>query len=182
MASVQREIEIETSAARAWDALRDVGALHTRLVPGFVTETKLEPGARLGFICWRAITENPWMLIPCMAAVQHLAMPPMPAPGSPGPFAFAESDHVTSILSRAGFKDIAFERVDETLDVGAGTSLDETVQFLLQMGPTANTVRDADPDVRQRVFEAVREAVQPYDTPKGLRMASACWVVTARNP
>ena len=47
MASVQREIEIETSAACAWDALRDVGALHTRLVPGFVTETQLEPGARL---------------------------------------------------------------------------------------------------------------------------------------
>ena len=47
MASVQREIEIEASAAHAWDALRDVGALHTRLVPGFVTETTLEPGARL---------------------------------------------------------------------------------------------------------------------------------------
>ncbi len=47
MASVQREIEISVPAANAWDALRDVGALHTRLVPGFVTETQLEPGARL---------------------------------------------------------------------------------------------------------------------------------------
>jgi len=27
--------------------VRDVGALHTRLVPGFVTETKLEPDARV---------------------------------------------------------------------------------------------------------------------------------------
>jgi hypothetical protein len=30
-----------------WDALKDVGALHTRLVPGFVTRTQLEPGARI---------------------------------------------------------------------------------------------------------------------------------------
>lgn len=47
MASIHREITIQASAASAWDALRDVGALHTRLVPGFVVDTKLEPGARI---------------------------------------------------------------------------------------------------------------------------------------
>ena len=30
-----------------WSAIRDIGALHTRLVPGFVADTKLEPGARV---------------------------------------------------------------------------------------------------------------------------------------
>jgi len=29
-----------------WDALRDIGALHTRVVPGFVTATELVPGGR----------------------------------------------------------------------------------------------------------------------------------------
>jgi len=47
MAMVRKEIETTASIAQAWDALRDIGALHTRLVPGFVTETKLEEGARL---------------------------------------------------------------------------------------------------------------------------------------
>ena len=47
MASIHREIEISTPAERAWEALRDVGALHTRLVPGFVVDTKLEHGARV---------------------------------------------------------------------------------------------------------------------------------------
>ena len=28
-------------------AIRDIGALHTRLVPGFVTDTRVEPGARI---------------------------------------------------------------------------------------------------------------------------------------
>ncbi len=30
-----------------WSAIRDVGALHTRLVPGFVTDTKLEGAVRI---------------------------------------------------------------------------------------------------------------------------------------
>jgi hypothetical protein len=47
MASIEREIEIHQSAEKVWDALRDVGALHTRLVPGFVVETRLEPGLRV---------------------------------------------------------------------------------------------------------------------------------------
>ena len=38
---------INASPQTVWDALRDVGALHTRLVPGFVTDTRLEPGARI---------------------------------------------------------------------------------------------------------------------------------------
>ena len=46
MASIHKSITIETPAARVWDAMRDVGALHTRLVVGFVTDCKLESGAR----------------------------------------------------------------------------------------------------------------------------------------
>ena len=35
------------SPDHVWDALRDFGALHTRLVPGFVTDTKLDGDARI---------------------------------------------------------------------------------------------------------------------------------------
>jgi len=47
MASIRREAHIRARPEAAWDALRDVGALHTRLVPGFVTDTRLEQGARI---------------------------------------------------------------------------------------------------------------------------------------
>lgn len=47
MASIRKEILTQARPDDAWDALRDVGALHTRLVPGFVTDTRLEPGARI---------------------------------------------------------------------------------------------------------------------------------------
>jgi Polyketide cyclase / dehydrase and lipid transport len=47
MASIHRQVRIERAVASVWDALADVGALHTRLVPGFVTDCRLEPGARV---------------------------------------------------------------------------------------------------------------------------------------
>lgn len=47
MASVRREVVIEVSPEQLWDAVRDVGALHTRLVAGFVTDCRLEGEARV---------------------------------------------------------------------------------------------------------------------------------------
>lgn len=42
MATTHEEIRVEASPVKVWDAVRDVGALHTRLVPGFVTDTRLQ--------------------------------------------------------------------------------------------------------------------------------------------
>ena len=47
MASIHREVRIEAAPETVWDALRDVGALHQRLAPGFVTDVRLEEGARV---------------------------------------------------------------------------------------------------------------------------------------
>lgn len=47
MASIHKEIIIDADPADVWDALRDFGALHTRLVPGFVTDTRLDGDARI---------------------------------------------------------------------------------------------------------------------------------------
>jgi carbon monoxide dehydrogenase subunit G len=47
MASVHKEFVVEAPAAAVWAAFRDVGAVHTRLAPGFVTDTRLEGDARV---------------------------------------------------------------------------------------------------------------------------------------
>lgn len=47
MASIHREILIDAHPDVVWDALRDVGAIHRRLAPGFVTDVRLEDGARV---------------------------------------------------------------------------------------------------------------------------------------
>lgn len=47
MASIRKEVRIAARPETAWAALRDVGALHTKLVPGFVVDTRMEDGARV---------------------------------------------------------------------------------------------------------------------------------------
>ena len=45
MASIRKEIVVENSPENVWDAIRDVGALHKRLVPGFVTDCRMDGDA-----------------------------------------------------------------------------------------------------------------------------------------
>ena len=49
MATIRKEIRIDRSKEFVWDAIRDVGAIHRRLVPGFVVDCQLE-----GY--WRTVT------------------------------------------------------------------------------------------------------------------------------
>jgi SAM-dependent methyltransferase len=140
----------------------------------------LRPSGRLAFVCWQALADNPWMLVPLGAALQVMPPPPLPAPDAPGPFAFADPERVRGILAGAGFRDIQLEPVQQTLTVGGGAGLDVTVDFLLQMGPAAAALRESpDPSLAPRVAAVVRTALEPYLTPEGVRMPSASWIVTA---
>jgi hypothetical protein len=46
MASIRHEIVIDASPEHIWDVLRDVGAVHKRLLPGRVTGTRIEGNQR----------------------------------------------------------------------------------------------------------------------------------------
>jgi hypothetical protein len=46
MATICKEFLLNTNAERVWDALRDFGAVHERLVPGFVVNTAMDGDAR----------------------------------------------------------------------------------------------------------------------------------------
>lgn len=47
MACIRKEVVVEVSPERAWDAVRDVGQVHRRLVPGVLTDARMEDGARV---------------------------------------------------------------------------------------------------------------------------------------
>jgi len=139
-------------------------------------------GGRIGFVCWQALRENPWLALPLGVAARYIPLPPPPAPGTPGPFSFADTDRVRGILAQSGFAEITFADLRETLTVGGGGALDQTVAFLLQgVGPASAALREADPAVRSKVAAAVREALAPFHTAAGVRLASAAWIVTARR-
>jgi len=47
MAYIRKEVVIDASPQDVWAALRDWGALHERLVPGFVVDTRLDGEDRI---------------------------------------------------------------------------------------------------------------------------------------
>jgi len=47
MASIRQEILVDASPEHVWAAVRDVGEIHVRLVPGFVTDFRLDGDARV---------------------------------------------------------------------------------------------------------------------------------------
>jgi SAM-dependent methyltransferase len=143
----------------------------------------LRPGGRLGFLCWQAAVANEWVMVPMRAVLEHVAMPPLPAPRAPGPFAFAEAEYVREVLAGAGFTDVTLEPDEPRMEIAGGADLDDVVDFLLQIGPAARALQEAnDPAARPRVAEALRSALQPHAGAAGVSLRGATWIVLAKAP
>ena len=70
MASIHKDIPISAPAHEVWDAVRDFGALHTRLVPGFVLDTQLDGDARIVSFANGTVARE--LLVDCDDARQRL--------------------------------------------------------------------------------------------------------------
>jgi len=71
MASIRNEVALSANAAAVWDAVRDFGALPTRLVPGFVTECQLDGDARVVTFANGLVARE--LLVSCDDAHRRLA-------------------------------------------------------------------------------------------------------------
>ncbi len=140
----------------------------------------MKPSARLVFLCWRTLEENPWMGEPAAAVFKHLAPPDKPETpdaDAPGPFSFADSGRVRHILASAGFKDINLQAVDTGMPLGA---MDEAVSFLMRMGPAAEVIAQANDDEKDTAAMTIRHVLGKYETADGIMPPAAAWVVIAR--
>lgn len=142
----------------------------------------LKPNGALSFICWQSITCNPWMLVPALAAAQHVEPPGPASPDAPGPFAFADADRIVSTLQQAGWSDVHYEDHSGELSVGLGRSLSDIIDFLQQIGLAGTALREATPQLRTKVSETMNDVLAPYYTGRELRMGFATWIVSATSP
>jgi len=70
MASIHNDILLPAPAHVIWDAVRDFGALHERLVPGFVTACTLDGDARIVTFANGAVARE--VLVDCNDARRRL--------------------------------------------------------------------------------------------------------------
>ena len=81
MASIQRNISVNARPEDAWAAVRDFGAVHRRLAPGFVLDVRLDDDARVvTFANGKTIENAIWTYetpFPAMTEISgHLAFYP----------------------------------------------------------------------------------------------------------
>ena len=134
------------------------------------------PGARLVFSCFRAAAENMWAAE--IARLLPPAKPSAPAAFAPGPFAFADPDHVRQCLK--GWRDIRFEPLDFAYVVGSGTNpVIDALSFFSRIGPAAAAIRTL-PDQARAAFErGLLELVQSRHVGGRVCFPAAAWLVTA---
>lgn len=135
----------------------------------------LKRDARLAFVCWRPLDENPWLQAPLQAALPFLPPVAPPDPTAPGPFAFADPSRVRSILADAGYGSVTINPFDANI---GGGSLEQTVNLALGVGPLGRALREH-PERADDVVDTVRDVLSKYLTSNGVRMPAAVWIVLA---
>lgn len=134
----------------------------------------LRPGGRLVLLTWQPIGGNEWILefTGALAAGRDLPAPP---PDAPGPFTLAEPDVIRSVLSAAGYSNVAIE--GEQAPMWFGVDADDAYQLVI--GLLAWMLEDLDDQGRSGATEALRESIDAHQTTDGVLYESAAWIITA---
>jgi len=102
-----------------------------------------------------------------------------PGPEDPGQYSFGDRHRVERILTEAGFADLSIEPVDQMLN--QGRDVPDVLERIGDFGPLARAFKDVPPEQVAKAKEAIGEALKPYATPDGVKLAGACWLVSART-
>ena len=137
--------------------------------------------ARMALVCWRSLAENPWMEVPMSAVARHLPPRPKPVPNAPGMFAFADPEHVTEVLTAAGWAAPRFEKLDRDLDIAAGRGLEEAVVQSTQIGVVNSWLRNQPAEVVSASIASLREALAPYAKGASVRLPGAMWLIASET-
>ena len=137
------------------------------------------PNARMALVCWRTLSENPWMEVPMTAAARQLPPRPKATPDAPGMFAFADSEHVTGVLAAAGWSPPSFQKLDMDLDIAAGRGLEEAVVQSTQIGAVNSWLRNQPAEIVSTVLGSLREALAPYADGESVRLPGAMWLISS---
>jgi hypothetical protein len=85
---------------------------------------------------------------------------------------------VRRILSFAGFDQITCKPFDTPMVMG--TTLDDAIAHVSEIGPVSRMLTDATPDQRTQAVAALAQAMQPFVGKSPVAMGGAVWIVSAR--
>ena len=135
--------------------------------------------ARMAFVCWRPLSENPWMEVPMRAVSPHVPPRPKANPQASGMFAFADPQRVSQILTAAGWAPPRLEKLDLDLDIAAGRGLEDAVVQSTQIGAVNSWLRGQPAEVVKAAVASVREVLAAHLDVASVRLPGAMWLVSS---
>lgn len=148
-------------------------------VSGFANIARtVRPGGRLALLAWRELARNEWVTA-LRAALAVGRTLPEPPPGAPGPFGLADPDRVREILGEAGFVEVAFDAIDEPIELG--TDAEDAFEFARSFGITQGLTQDLDAVTKARALDALHATLIAHDTDDGVLLGTSAWLITARR-
>lgn len=177
-----RQADAATAALNGYDLLTSMFGLMffgNPVAAFFHMRGAANEGARMSFVCWRALAENPWMELPMRAVSRCLPPRPKADPNAPGMFAFADADRVSQILTNAGWMRPELEKLDCSLDIAAGRGLEEAVVQSTKIGAVNSWLRNQPSETVSAAVESLRDALTPHATGPHVRLPGAMWLVSS---
>jgi SAM-dependent methyltransferase len=100
-----------------------------------------------------------------------------PSPASRGMGSLVDPARIREVLEAAGFTGIRIEPVTAPMDYGRDAA--DAAEFILGQGPVRSNLAGLDRGVVERTREQLRAGLEAFETPEGVRIAGAVWLVDA---
>jgi SAM-dependent methyltransferase len=140
----------------------------------------LRSGGRLVFVCPQDPLKSQWVVVALGAAAAALGRAPdLGAPGAPGPFALADGDRLTQLLTEGGLRDVRLETLTRPFRIGC--TIGDAVNFILSLPESKQLFASAPEESVDAAATALYAGFAPYAGQQGVVMDATAWLVTAHR-
>jgi len=137
----------------------------------------LKQDGRISLACWAAPEKNPFVGVLMKTLSKYMDIP-VPLPGTPGIFAFADPERLRGALTSAGFRNIVLEEMAiDVVEVNDGRAYWEAISDLA--APVMALVRQLDEPTRSNYIDEVIKTADALKQGETLRMKGTTWVASA---
>ncbi len=139
----------------------------------------LKPNGKLNFVCWSALEENEFFILPLKIVLKYLNKP-LPNPSkAPGPLAFGNKTYLLKILQSSEFKKIKIKTVKtEMLNFDP---VKEQVRFFNKMGLAARMKKEASFDIQihEKIDQELEAELMKRTDANGTSLKATVYYVSA---
>ena len=137
----------------------------------------LAPEGRFAFAVWAPIEDNPWMKALRDTMASHVSTPP-PEPDAPGPFRYAPSERLISLLAAAGFDHLAARDWRGELELGGGLGAEDAATFALSSFSIAAALNEAGAGIVDEARADLMSVFSAFEREGAVKMPARAHIVT----